>query len=122
MQVCSPSPSLSPTGYAYAAQPAAWADLPELFDLMNYALLGLIFLPLSAALRRTSRSWMSIAAALSCVRICLYFAFNQALSMLSLSQQYLAAATDAQQAACLTVGQAALTLHQNASYGGSGIY
>lgn len=96
--------------------------LLNLFDLVNYALVGLIFLALFAALRRASPSWMVIAAALGFTGITVYFASNQAFSMLSLSSQYAAATTDAQRATFLAAGQAALAIHQNASYAGSGIY
>lgn len=75
-----------------------------------------------AALRRASPSWMVIAAALGFVGITAYFASNQAFAMLSLSEQYAAATTDAQRATFLAAGQAALAIHHNASFGGSGIY
>jgi hypothetical protein len=96
--------------------------LLNLFDLVNYALVGLMFLALLVALRRTSPSWMVIAAALGFAGITLYFASNQAFSMLSLSNQYAAATTDAQRAMLLAAGQALLAIHHNASYVGSGIY
>jgi hypothetical protein len=96
--------------------------LLNLFDLVNYALVGLIFLALFAALRRASPSWMAIAAALGFAGITGYFASNQAFTMLSLSDQYAAATTNAQRAMLLAAGQAALAIHQNVSYAGSGIY
>ena len=95
--------------------------LLNLFDLVNYALVGLMFLALLAALRRASPSWMAIAAALGFTGICVYLASNQAFSMLALSQQY-ATATGAQRAMLLAAGQAVLAIHQNASYAGKGIY
>ncbi|MEJ2597013.1 MAG: hypothetical protein P8Z00_01695 [Anaerolineales bacterium] len=96
--------------------------LLNLFDLLNYALVGLLFLALLAALRRTSPSWMAIAAALGFAGITVYFTSNQAFSMFSLSKQYAAAGTDAQRATLLAAGQAALAIHYNASYAGTGIY
>lgn len=96
--------------------------LLNLFDLVNYALVGLIFLALLAAHRRVSQSWMVIAAALGFVGITVYFASNQAFTMLALSKQYVATTTDAQRAMFLAAGQAVLAIHQNASYAGSGIY
>lgn len=96
--------------------------LLNLFDLVNYALVGLIFLALFAALRRASQSWMVIAAALGFAGITVYFASNQAFTLLSLSQQYKAETTDAQRVMLLAAGQAILAIHQNASYAGSGIY
>ena len=96
--------------------------LPNLFDIVNYALVGLIFLALYVALRRASESFMAIAATLGFIGIVVYFASNQAFSMLSLSNQYAAATTDAQRAMFIAAGQAMLTIHNNASYQGASIY
>ncbi len=96
--------------------------LLNLFDLVNYALVGWIFLALLVALRRTSPSFMTIAAALAFVGIAVYLESNQALSMLSLSDQYAATTTDAQRSLLLASGQAMLAIHSNATYAGSGIY
>jgi hypothetical protein len=96
--------------------------LLNVFDLVNYALVGLIFLALYFALKRTSEACMAIAAAPGFVGIAAYFASNQAFTMLSLSDQYAAASSDAQRAMLLVAGQATLAIHQNASYQGAGIY
>lgn len=96
--------------------------LLNLFDLINYALVGLIFLALCTALRRANPSWIIIAAALGFAGITSYFVSNQSSTILSLSQQYIAATSDAQRAMFLADGQAALAIHQNNSYAGSGIY
>lgn len=96
--------------------------LLNLFDLVNYALVGLIFLALFFALRRASQLWMVIAAAFGFSGIIIYFASNQAFSMLSLSEQFADAATDVQRGMILAAGQALLAVHQNASFAGSGIY
>ena len=96
--------------------------LLNLFDIVNYALVGLIFLALYVALRRASESFMAIAATLGFIGIVVYFASNQAFSMLSLSNQYAAATTDAQRAMFIAAGQAMLTIHNNASYQGASIY
>ena len=72
-----------------------------LFDIVNYALVGLMFLALFVALRRASRSFIAIAASLSFVGIVVYLASNQALTMLSLSDQYAAATTEAQRSILL---------------------
>ncbi len=94
----------------------------NLFDLVNYALLELIFLALFVALRKARPSWSYIAAAPGLAGAAVYFASNQAFAMLSLSKQYAAAATGAQRAAILAAGQAVLAIHQTASYGSPGIY
>jgi hypothetical protein len=96
--------------------------LLNLFDLVNYALMGLMLLALLAALWRVSRSWMAIAASLGFLGVAIYFASNQALALLSLSNQYAGATTDAQRGLLLGAGQALLAIHQNAGYTGSGIY
>ncbi len=96
--------------------------LLNLFDLVNYTLVGLIFLSLFVALVRANQSWMVIALALGLAGIIVYIASNQALTMLSLSNQYLAATTDLQREKFLSAGQVVLAIHLNNSYGGSGIY
>jgi hypothetical protein len=96
--------------------------LLNLFDLVNYALVGLIFLSLCAALRHVSRSFITLAAALGFLGITIYFASNQAFSMLSLSRQYAAANTEHQKAMLLAAGQAVLTIHNTAVFLGVGYY
>ncbi len=96
--------------------------LLNLFDLVNYALVGLIFLALCTALRQVNRSLTTLAAALSFLGIAVYFASNQAFSMLFLSHQYAAAATEPQKAMVLAAGQAVLTIHNTAVYLGTGFY
>lgn len=96
--------------------------LLNLFDMVNYALVGLMFLALFVALRRASQSAIAIAAALGFIGIAVYLASNQALTMLSLGDQYAAATTDAQRSLLLAAGQATLAIHQNAGYEGTGLY
>jgi hypothetical protein len=96
--------------------------LLNLFDMVNYALVGLMFLALCVAFRRASPSAMTIAAALGFVGIAVYLASNQALTMLSLSNQYAAATTDTQRSLLLAAGQVTLAIHHNAGYEGTGIY
>ena len=80
------------------------------FDILNYALVGLIFLGLYAALSETHRSSVTLATALGFVGISVYIASNHAFSMLSLSDQYAAATTDAQRSMLLAAGQALLAI------------
>jgi hypothetical protein len=96
--------------------------LLNLFDLVNYALVGLIFLALFFALRRVSPAWMVIAAALSFAGIAIYLTSNQAFTLLTLSQQYAAATAEAERAMLRAGGQAVLAIHQNTSFANSGIY
>lgn len=89
----------------------------NVFDLVNYALLALMFLALYAALRQASRSSASIATVLAFLGIAAYFASNTALSLLALSEQYAAAATEAARAPLLAAGQAMLALNRFAGLG-----
>ncbi len=95
----------------------------NLFDIVDYALVGLMFLALYAALRRANKSYMAIATTLGFVGMAIYFASNTAFSMLSLSDQYAAATTDAQRSMFLAAGQAVLAINNpGAIYQGTGIY
>jgi hypothetical protein len=89
----------------------------NLFDLVNYALVGLMFLALYAVLRRANQSCMAIATTLGFVGIAAYFATNIAFSMLSLSDQYAAATTEAQKTMLLAAGQAMLAINRFSSPG-----
>lgn len=90
-------------------------NLDLLFMLSN-ALLVLLYLALYAALRRASPSFMTIALTLGLVGIAAYFASNTAFSMLSLSNQYAAATTDAQRPMFLAAGQAMLAIYQGTAF------
>jgi hypothetical protein len=89
----------------------------NVFDLVNYALVGLMFLALYAALKRANKSYMAIATPLGLVGIAVYFASNTAFSMLSLSEQYAAATTDAQRATLLAAGKAMLAINRFSDLG-----
>ena len=93
------------------------------FDLVEYALLGLIFLALYGALRKTHRSAMVIATTSGLIGITVYFASNQAFGMLALSERYAAANTDAQRSIYLAAGEALLAVNNPGTiYQGTGIY
>lgn len=93
------------------------------FDLIEYALLGLVFLALYGALRQANRSAMVIATSAGLVGIAVYFASNQAFAMLALSKRYAAATSDAQRSILQAAGEALLAINNpNSIYQGSGIY
>jgi hypothetical protein len=94
------------------------------FDLINYALVGLMFLALYVALKPANKSYMVIAAALGLLGIAVYFASNTAFSLLALSEQYAAATTAEQKTPLLAAGQALLALNRFSSgaHPGSGGY
>lgn len=84
----------------------------NIFDMVNYALVGLMFLALYAVLRRTDKSYMAIAATLGFLGIAVYFATNTAFSMLALSDQYAAATSDPQRTRLLAAGEALLAINR----------
>jgi hypothetical protein len=87
----------------------------NLFDMVNYALVGLMFLGLYAGLKRVERSYTIVAIALAMIGVGVYFASNQAFALLSLSDQYPAATTDAQRSSLLAIQNSSATY-------GNGIY
>jgi hypothetical protein len=97
--------------------------LLDVVDLINYALVGLIFLALYGALRRVSQCALVTATTFGLAGIAAYFASNQTFAMLSLSNRYAAATTDAQRAIFLAAGEALLAIHNpGVIYQGTGIY
>ena len=86
-------------------------------DLINYTLVGLLFLAVYGALKKVNEVAMGLAIILSMISISVYFASNQALGFLYLSGQYQAAISDAQRSIYLGAGEALL-----ASIQGTGWY
>lgn len=86
----------------------------HLFDVVNYALLALMFLALVVVLRHVNRSAITIAAVLAFLGITSYVASNTALSMLALSDQY-ARAGEAQRQLLLAAGEGLLALNRFSS-------
>lgn len=94
-----------------------------LFDLINYGLVGLIFLALYGALRHVNKGAMIAAVSFGFVGIAVYVASNQAFAMLTLSNHYAGATTDAQRSVFLAAGEAILAIHNpGIIYQGTGIY
>ena len=79
-----------------------------LLEIPAYALFVPMFLALYAALRRANESYMALATTLAIIGIAVFLATNNPCSMLSLSDQYTAATTDAQRSQVLAAGQAML--------------
>jgi hypothetical protein len=88
----------------------------DLLLIVDQVLAILIFLALYVALRRANQSFMAIGLALGLVSTVLFIASNPAFAMLSLSDQYAAAATDAQRAVFLAAGQAMLVTWQGSAF------
>ncbi|HTX90193.1 MAG TPA: hypothetical protein VMC09_03165 [Anaerolineales bacterium] len=97
--------------------------LLNVFDLVEYALVGLMFLAVGAALWNTRRSAVLVATVCGLAGIIVYFASNQAFAMLSLSRQYASAAGEAQRTSLLAAGEMALAVNNpGALTQGTGIY
>lgn len=94
----------------------------NVIDIIDYALVGLMFLALYVALRKVSHSAMIVAVCCDLVGTTVYFASNTCFSMLSLSDQYAAATTDAQRSLLLAAGQAMLAINDLGVSNGTGIY
>ena len=65
-------------------------------DIIIILCSGPMFLALYAALRRTNRTWVIIATSFAFVGMAVYLATNAVFSMLTLSDQYAAATTEAE--------------------------
>ncbi|MHA2165781.1 MAG: hypothetical protein ACXAC6_14440 [Candidatus Hodarchaeales archaeon] len=87
------------------------------FDMVNIALVGVVFFTLFYALKDSNKIFMKFANAISFVGIAVCFASNQAFALLSLSDRYFAA-SEADKSIFLSAGEALLTINDQ----GSGIY
>lgn len=93
------------------------------FDLVNYFLVGIVFLALAARLWSVNKSLTALALASGLVGIAVSFASNISFSMMSLCQQYAAASDEAQRVSLLAAGQALLAMSgAMASFPGTGAY
>lgn len=81
-----------------------------ILDLAAIALMSMMFLALCVALRRDHEPSMAVAGVLAFLGIAVYLATTTVFPMLSLSDQYAAAATDAQKASLEAAGHAVLAI------------
>lgn len=77
-------------------------------EVLLYVMFAIVFLALYVALRKANQSLMAIALTFALLGIGVFLATNNPFSMLSLSNQFAAATTDAERATFLTAGQAIL--------------
>ena len=94
---------------------AGLVDLDLLLVVDNVLLIP-VLLALAVALRSTSRSVVLLAVALGMTSVLMYLATNPAVQMAGLSEQYAAAATDADRAAITAAGAAALATWQGTAF------
>ena len=87
-------------------------------EVPMYAMFTIVFLALYFVLRKANKSLMAIALTFALLGIGVFFATNNPFSMLSLSDQYAAATTDAQRSTFLAAGQAVLANTSQRAVGG----
>src|SRR5688572_10504588 len=102
-----PPPASAAEWFAlFARDPVVGLIDMDVLMLVDSALVGVVFLAIFAALVRAQRAWMILAVAAEGLAIAAYFASNPAFEMLTLSQRYAAAATEADRTALLGAGEA----------------
>ena len=113
-------------------QPSTVSDWFELFqsnkviglldywglEVPMYVMFALVFLALYAVLREADQGLMTAVTTFACIGVGIFLATNNPFSMLSLSDQYAAATTDAQRSALLAAGQALLANTGQRAVGG----
>jgi hypothetical protein len=106
------------------SNPLLGLTLLNVFDLANYALVGVMFLVIYLALRCTNGKATLIATVLSLGGVVAYFVSNSAFSMLSLSNQYASATKGAQRTTLISAGKVVLANGYNPSavYQSAGFY
>jgi hypothetical protein len=88
----------------------------DLLMLVDYVLMGVIYVALYGALHRGHEPVMALATICGLVSIVTYIASNTGFNLLVLSGQYAAATTEAQRAAIRAAGQAMLAIWQGTAY------
>lgn len=86
-------------------------------DIVIMILWGPMSLALYVVLRQSNKTWTMIATPFVFVGMAVFLAINTAFSMLSLSQEYAVAATEAEKSILLAAGQAMLAVTR-----GTGLY
>lgn len=88
----------------------------DLLLIVDYVLLGIVFLALWPVLRRTNESLMTLALTFQLISVATYLASTTAFEMLSLSQRYAAAASEAERGGLLAVGEGMLATWQGTAF------
>jgi hypothetical protein len=87
-------------------------------EIPMYVMFAVTFLAIYVVLRKTDESRMAIVLALALLGVGIFLATNNPISMLSLSRQHAAAASDAEKSVYLSAGQALLTNTGQRAVGG----
>jgi len=91
--------------------------LLNVFDIVNYILAALMYLGIYSLLKSHDKAYLKLAMVLALVGTSVYIASNQALNLLSLSNQYFASTSDVQKPLILAAGQYALTVNDPVVFG-----
>jgi len=103
--------------------PLIGLTLLEVFDLVEYMLVGLLFLAMAAALWKDNRSAVLAAVTFGWAGIITYISSNQVFSLLALSEKFAAATSEAQWASLLSSGETLLAVYNpGVLHQGTGIY
>lgn len=89
-----------------------------LLEMFAYILFVPIFLSLYVAIRKSSESYMFLAVILAIIGISIFLSTNNSFSLLSLSDQYAAATTEAQKSILLAAGQTIISNTGQRAVGG----
>jgi len=104
------------------SRPLLGLAMLDLFDVVNYALLGLVFVALYVVLRKVNRSVTLIALCAGLIGVTACFVSNPAFAMLALSDQY-AAAAEASKGMFIAAGEAVLAIENPGTpFDGTGAY
>jgi hypothetical protein len=88
----------------------------DLLLMLDYALLVPIYAALFVSLSARNPSIMVLGTALGLVSMAIYFASNPAIEMMSLSERYAAAATDAERSLLAAAGEATAERYQGTAF------
>lgn len=111
-------PPATVTGWFSLFQSNALVGLMDLDLLLiiDQVLMGLIFLALYQVLKRSNRSFMLIALAMAMLGIASYFASTVAFEMLTLSNKYAVATTEADKSILESAGQVLIATWQGTAF------
>lgn len=98
----------------FQANPLTGLFFLGLADIIITILWGPMSLALYAVLKQSNQAWTMVAISFVFVGMALFLATNTAFSMLYLSRQYAAAATQAQRSSLLSAGQAMIAVSEGA--------
>jgi hypothetical protein len=91
--------------------------LLNVFDIVNYVLAAFMYLGIYSLLRGKDHAYLGLGMVLAAIGVAVYITSNQALNLLSLSNQFFAATSDFQRQLLLSAGQYALAVNDPVAFG-----